>query len=80
MHLHSSALFGIFCGLMFMTQVHLIMLNQTTVESLAFRSMRDREQATLAHMHRWYDIGCVINLCLGYRVPFITPHLVHTVI
>ncbi|OAX36927.1 zf-DHHC-domain-containing protein [Rhizopogon vinicolor AM-OR11-026] len=51
-----SALFGIFCFLMFMTQVHLIMLNQTTVESLAFRSMKEREQATLAHMHSWYEI------------------------
>ncbi|OAX36920.1 zf-DHHC-domain-containing protein [Rhizopogon vinicolor AM-OR11-026] len=52
----NSALFGIFCFLMFMTQVYLIMLNQTTVESLAFRSMEEREQATLAHMYSWYEI------------------------
>ncbi|KAG0706242.1 DHHC palmitoyltransferase-domain-containing protein [Suillus ampliporus] len=52
-----SALFGLFCGLMFLTQVHLIMLNQTTVESLGFRTMKEREQDNLAHMHRCYDIG-----------------------
>ncbi|OJA13191.1 hypothetical protein AZE42_05600 [Rhizopogon vesiculosus] len=52
----NSALFGILCLLMFMTQVHLIMLNQTIVESLAFRSMEEREQATLAHMYSWYEI------------------------
>lgn len=51
---------------MFMTQAHLIMLNQTTVESLAFRGMMEREQATLAHMHSWYEIRCVIDLCLSH--------------
>lgn len=49
---------------MFLTQVQLIMLNQTTVESLGFRSMKEREQDNLAHMHRWYEYGCVIDLCL----------------
>lgn len=52
-----TALFGLFCCLMFLTQVQLIMLNQTTVESLAFRSMQEREQDNLARMHRWYDFG-----------------------
>lgn len=51
---------------MFMTQVHLIMLNQTTVESLAFRGMMEREQATLAQMHNWYEMRCVIDLCLSH--------------
>ncbi|KAG1775627.1 DHHC palmitoyltransferase-domain-containing protein [Suillus placidus] len=52
-----TALFGLFCFLMFLTQVQLIMLNQTTVESLGFRTMKEREQDNLAHMHRWYDCG-----------------------
>lgn len=59
---HRTALFGLFCCLMFLTQVQLIMLNQTTVESLGFRSMQEREQDNLARMHRWYDCGCVIDL------------------
>ncbi|KAG1732653.1 DHHC palmitoyltransferase-domain-containing protein [Suillus paluster] len=52
-----SAFFGIFCCLMFLTHVHLIMLNQTTVESLGFRNMKEREQDNLARMHRCYDFG-----------------------
>lgn len=52
-----TALFGLFCFLLFMTQVQLIMLNQTTVESLAFRSMQEREHDNLARMHPWYDCG-----------------------
>ncbi|KAG2079891.1 DHHC palmitoyltransferase-domain-containing protein [Suillus cothurnatus] len=52
-----TALFGLFCFLMFLTQVQLIMLNQTTVESLAFRSMQEREQDNLAHMYHWYACG-----------------------
>lgn len=52
-----TALFGLFCFLMFLTHVQLIMLNQTTVESLGFRSMQEREQDNLARMHHWYDCG-----------------------
>ncbi|KIK41163.1 hypothetical protein CY34DRAFT_85926 [Suillus luteus UH-Slu-Lm8-n1] len=52
-----TALFGLFCCLMFLTQVQLIMLNQTTVESLGFRTMQEREQDNLARMHHWYDCG-----------------------
>jgi hypothetical protein len=59
---HRTALFGLFCCLMFLTQVQLIMLNQTTVESLRFRLMHEREQDNLARMHGWYDCGCVIDL------------------
>ncbi|KAG1896241.1 DHHC palmitoyltransferase-domain-containing protein [Suillus fuscotomentosus] len=55
--LAQTALFGLFCFLMFLTQLQLIMLNQTTVESLGFRSMQEREQDNLAHMHRWYQYG-----------------------
>ncbi|KAG1852125.1 DHHC palmitoyltransferase-domain-containing protein [Suillus subalutaceus] len=52
-----TGLFGLFCFLMFLTHVQLIMLNQTTVESLGFRSMQEREQDNLSRMHRWYDCG-----------------------
>ncbi|KAG2078412.1 zf-DHHC-domain-containing protein [Suillus decipiens] len=52
-----TALFGLFCFLMFLTHLQLIMLNQTSVESLGFRSMQEREQDDLARMHRWYECG-----------------------
>ncbi|KIJ61195.1 hypothetical protein HYDPIDRAFT_96950 [Hydnomerulius pinastri MD-312] len=52
-----SGLFGLFCILMFITQLHLIRLNQTTVESIGSRSMRDREQEVLSNEYRWYEIG-----------------------
>ncbi|KAF9239447.1 zf-DHHC-domain-containing protein [Melanogaster broomeanus] len=50
-------LFGIFCIMVLSTQLHLTLLNQTTVESLHSRSMRDREQDALSDTHRWYEIG-----------------------
>jgi len=51
-----AGLFGLFCSLILASQFHLIMLNQTTVESLSYRSMRDREQALLSQMHKWYHL------------------------
>lgn len=56
----SAGLFGIFCSLILASQIHLILLNQTTVESLNFRSMRDREQELLSHTHGWYQCWCVV--------------------
>lgn len=50
---------------MFMTHIQLIMLNQTTVESMAFRTMKEREQATLAKNHGLCDIRYVNDLYLG---------------
>lgn len=55
----SAGFFGLFCSLILISQLHLILLNQTTVESLSFRSMRDREQELLSQMHKWYHIGYV---------------------
>ncbi|KAF8841075.1 zf-DHHC-domain-containing protein [Paxillus ammoniavirescens] len=52
-----SGFFGIFAILMLITQLHLILMNQTTVESLNLRLMRDREQEILSHRYRWYEIG-----------------------
>ncbi|EIW76567.1 zf-DHHC-domain-containing protein [Coniophora puteana RWD-64-598 SS2] len=51
-----TGLFGIFSFMMTLTQIRSLMLNQTTVESLNFRAMREREQATLSHMYAWYQI------------------------
>ncbi|KIJ18105.1 hypothetical protein PAXINDRAFT_161618 [Paxillus involutus ATCC 200175] len=52
-----SGFFGIFAILMLITQLHLILMNQTTVESLGLSTMRDREQEILSHKYRWYEIG-----------------------
>ncbi|KAH7924201.1 zf-DHHC-domain-containing protein [Leucogyrophana mollusca] len=52
-----AALFGLFTLLMTLSQTYSLMLNQTTVESLGFRAMKDREKATLMHMHSWWEIG-----------------------
>ncbi|KIK97329.1 hypothetical protein PAXRUDRAFT_825049 [Paxillus rubicundulus Ve08.2h10] len=52
-----SGFFSIFAILMLITQLHLILINQTTVESLGSSSMRDQEQEILSHMYRWYEIG-----------------------
>lgn len=69
----SAGLFGLFCFLVLITQLRLVLLNQTTVESLNFRSMRDREDELLSQMHKWYRWGCVFShagprrLAEGYR-------------
>ncbi|KAG9311127.1 DHHC palmitoyltransferase-domain-containing protein [Chiua virens] len=52
-----AGFFGLFCSLIWFSQLHLILLNQTTVESLTYRSMRDREQELLSRMHKWYQLG-----------------------
>ncbi|KAF8550647.1 zf-DHHC-domain-containing protein [Imleria badia] len=49
-----AGFFGIFSSLILSSQLHLVLLNQTTVESLSYRSMRDREQALLSQMYKWY--------------------------
>ncbi|EGN94644.1 hypothetical protein SERLA73DRAFT_187681 [Serpula lacrymans var. lacrymans S7.3] len=52
-----TGFFGIFAVLMLISQIMLIRLNQTTVESIGFRLMREREAGTLAYMYSWYDFG-----------------------
>lgn len=52
-----SGLFGLFAVLMLATQIHLILLNQTVVESMLARMMKDREQETLADAFRWWEYG-----------------------
>jgi palmitoyltransferase len=52
-----AGLFSIFATVLLATHICLIMMNQTTVESLAFQAMKDRERATLARLHPWYSFG-----------------------
>ncbi|KAL4077514.1 zf-DHHC-domain-containing protein [Scleroderma citrinum] len=52
-----SGLFGVFAILILATQVHLILLNQTTVESMSARAMKDRENATLTAAFGWWGYG-----------------------
>ncbi|KAI6148075.1 DHHC palmitoyltransferase-domain-containing protein [Pisolithus tinctorius] len=52
-----AGLFGFFVTGLFMTQVHLTLNNQTTVESMYAKSMREREQAALAHEFQWWQFG-----------------------
>jgi len=49
-----AAMFGIFTIALLVSHVHLICLNQTTVESLGFRTLRDRENSVLTLIHPWY--------------------------
>lgn len=60
----SAGFFGIFCSLLFVSQLHLILLNQTNVESLGYRSMREREQNLLSQTHKWYQFRYVTNIQL----------------
>ena len=55
----SGGIFSLFTVALFVSHVHLISLNQTTVESLGFRSMQEREEATLGNMYAWYQFGWV---------------------
>ncbi|KIM57547.1 hypothetical protein SCLCIDRAFT_1132611 [Scleroderma citrinum Foug A] len=52
-----SGLFGVFAVLMLATQIHLILLNQTTVESMAARTIKDREKAALSDAFGWWECG-----------------------
>jgi palmitoyltransferase len=49
-----AGIFGMFTVALLVSHVHLICLNQTTVESLGFRTMRERENRKLAQMHSWH--------------------------
>ncbi|KAH7911131.1 DHHC palmitoyltransferase-domain-containing protein [Hygrophoropsis aurantiaca] len=52
-----AALFGLFTMTMIFTQTYELMVNQTTVESLGFRAMKEREKATLSQMHALWQMG-----------------------
>ncbi|KAI6019511.1 DHHC palmitoyltransferase-domain-containing protein [Pisolithus microcarpus] len=50
-------LFGLFFIGLLMTQVHLTLNNQTTVESMHAKAMREREQVVLAREFQWWQFG-----------------------
>ncbi|EMD30904.1 hypothetical protein CERSUDRAFT_100876 [Gelatoporia subvermispora B] len=52
-----AALFALFTFALLASHVYLIMLNQTTVESLGVRRMKEREKHVLGRMFAWYEIG-----------------------
>jgi palmitoyltransferase len=52
---------------MLMSHIVLISTNQTTVEHVAARAMKDRESETLNTMHSFWGCMCVLSLFLNYR-------------
>ncbi|KAG6329831.1 hypothetical protein ID866_9257 [Astraeus odoratus] len=52
-----AGLFGLFAFLMLITQIHLIVQNQTTVESMTARTMKDRETGVLGDAFQWWECG-----------------------
>jgi palmitoyltransferase len=47
-------MFGLFTITLFVSHVHWISLNQTTVEVLGIQAMKQRESNVLAEMFPWY--------------------------
>ncbi|KAI0339124.1 zf-DHHC-domain-containing protein [Trametopsis cervina] len=52
-----SALFTLFTVVLLLTHIRLILLNQSTVESMRAQDMKEREQAKLSRMYSWYQTG-----------------------
>ncbi|CCM00700.1 uncharacterized protein FIBRA_02740 [Fibroporia radiculosa] len=52
-----SAVFTLFTSALLGSHVDLIMHNQTTVESLGMRRMKEREKVVLARLHAWYELA-----------------------
>lgn len=61
---HRSGLFAVFTSAMLMTHIVLISTNQTTVEHVAARAMKDRESDTLNAMHSFWGCVCVFSLSI----------------
>lgn len=51
-----------FTSAMLMSHLVLISTNQTTVEHVASRAMKDRENETLNEMHSFWGCVCVFSL------------------
>ncbi|KAL7278720.1 LOW QUALITY PROTEIN: hypothetical protein ACG7TL_007723 [Trametes sanguinea] len=51
----TSGLFVLFTGVLVFTHVDLILSNQSTVESLGVRRMREREKRVIQRLHSWGD-------------------------
>ena len=56
-----SALFIIFTITLLITHIRLIVLNQSTVDSLKAQHMKERENIVLARQLAWYQFGCVLR-------------------
>ncbi|KAI0697788.1 DHHC palmitoyltransferase-domain-containing protein [Cytidiella melzeri] len=52
-----SGLFTMFTVVLLMTHVRLILLNQSTVESMRAHAMKERERDKLGRMYAWYQTG-----------------------
>jgi palmitoyltransferase len=52
-----AGLFFVFTVTLLLDHIRLICLNQTTVESLGFRDMREQESAALGRAFSWYQCG-----------------------
>ena len=63
-----SGLFAVFTSAMLMSHIVLISTNQTTVEHVAARAMKDRESETLNAMHSFWGCVCVFPLLLSVPV------------
>ena len=57
-----SALFILFTVTLLITHIRLIVLNQSTVDSLKAQHMKERENAVLARQFSWYQFGCVLHV------------------
>ncbi|OCH92562.1 zf-DHHC-domain-containing protein [Obba rivulosa] len=54
-----AALFTLFTFALFTSHMYLILLNQTTVESLSVRRMKEREKHVLGRMFAWYEFSAL---------------------
>ncbi|KAJ3557634.1 hypothetical protein NM688_g1366 [Phlebia brevispora] len=52
-----AALFILFTSVLLVTHIRLIILNQSTVDTLKAQNMKEREKAVLARMFAWYQFG-----------------------
>ncbi|KAI0043421.1 zf-DHHC-domain-containing protein [Auriscalpium vulgare] len=52
-----SGLFALFTIVMFLTHTSLISMNQTTVENISVRSMKQRESEMLGELYPWWNVS-----------------------
>lgn len=55
--IYSAGIFALFTVSLFITHTYMISMNQTTVESVSLRAMKEREAGTLAMMFACYDVA-----------------------
>jgi len=68
----SSGLFALFTATLLVSHVHLMLLNQSTVENMEFQAMRERESRMLGKMFRFWEIGWVfLSACFEFFSPFL---------